>query len=275
MTRSKSKHCTTVGWSDMGEVKTVVSPVGIATVTLSNPTRMNAMQLGMWQSLSATMKSLSEDGAVRVIILRGEGDAAFVSGADISEFNELRSSPEAIVKYDRCVEEAEAAIGACPKPVIAAVSGVCYGGGLGIALSCDLRYANEDARFCLPAGKLGLGYAMEDVQRLHRALGTATTAELVFTAKVYQGQEAVKAGMAHACVDRVFDHANAIAERVAAFAPLTLRSLKMALQHIDKIAHAPSEQEVRDAVNVCFASEDYAEGRLAFAQKRTPVFKGR
>lgn len=259
----------------MGDVLTSIDERGIATVTISNPDRMNAMKLRMWQLLESTMISLSEDPQVRVIILRGAGQAAFVSGADISEFNELRATPEGVVRYDQCVEAAEAAIGACNKPVIAAISGFCYGGGLGIALSCDLRYASQDAKFCLPAGKLGLGYALEDVQRLHRVLGTATTAELIFTAKVYSGDQAVSVGMAHACVDDVFGYALAQAELVAGFAPLTLRSVKMALQHIDQISHAPSTQQVRDSVSACFMSEDYAEGRLAFSQKRKPVFNGR
>jgi enoyl-CoA hydratase/carnithine racemase len=259
----------------MGEIRTDIAADGIATVTLSNPERMNAMQLAMWQSLAQTMQTLSSDDQVRVIVLRGDGQAAFVSGADISEFNSLRATPEAVEHYDRCVEQAEAAVGACCKPVIAAVSGVCYGGGLGIAASCDLRYASTDARFCLPAGKLGLGYGLEDVGRLHRMLGAAGAAELLLTAKVYQGEQAVAAGLAHACVADVFAHAQEQAERIAAFAPLTMRSIKMALQHIDAVAGAPTQAQVQSAVSACFASEDYAEGRLAFAQKRTPQFKGR
>lgn len=259
----------------MGDIKTTVDKQGIATVTLSNPTRMNAMQLGMWKALHQTIQTLSADEQVRVLVLRGDGDAAFVSGADISEFNQLRSTPEDVVIYDDCVEAAEAAIGACTKPVIAAISGVCYGGGLGIALSCDLRYATPASRFCLPAGKLGLGYGIEDVQRIYRILGSANAAELLLTAKVYRGEEAVALGLAHACVDGVFDHAQQMAEKVAAFAPLTLKSIKMALQNLGQVPNPPTESEIQEAVNACFSSEDYAEGRQAFAEKRTPVFKGR
>ena len=259
----------------MGDIKTAVDDKGIATITLSNPTRMNAMQLGMWRSLQQTMQELSADEKVRVLVLRGDGEAAFVSGADISEFNQLRSTPEDVVIYDDCVEAAEAAIGACTKPVIAAISGVCYGGGLGIALSCDLRYTTPDARFCLPAGKLGLGYGLEDVERIHRILGSANAAELLLTAKVYQGEEAVTLGLAHACVDNVFEHAKQVAERVAGFAPLTLKSIKMALQNLGHVPQAPTEAEIQAAVTTCFNSDDYAEGRKAFAEKRIPVFKGR
>lgn len=265
----------TMGLSDVGELIVDVDGKGIATVTLANPTRMNAMQLGMWQSLAQTMDRLSEDDAVRVVILRGYGDAAFVSGADISEFASLRSTPDAVAHYDACVEAAEAAVGACRKPVIAAISGVCYGGGVGIAVSCDLRYASLDCRFAVPAGKLGLGYGLEDVTRLHRVLGAANTAELLLTAKVYRGNQAADVGLVHACVDDVFVHAYAQAEVIAALAPLTLASVKMALQHIDAVPRAPSADQVAQAVAKCFASEDYAQGREAFAQKRTPQFKGK
>lgn len=259
----------------MGEINTTIDHKGIATVTLSNPTRMNAMQLSMWQALRDTVQKLSADEQVRILILRGAGDTAFVSGADISEFNTLRSTPEDVAFYDECVEAAEAAIGICTKPVIAAISGVCYGGGLGIALSCDLRFATPEARFCLPAGKLGLGYGLEDVRRMHRILGSANATELLLTAKAYQNQEALNLGLVHACAEDVFSHAQQVAERVAGFAPLTLRSVKMALQHLGGVVGAPSEQAITQAISACFNSEDYAEGRQAFAEKRTPQFKGR
>ncbi|UOD51087.1 enoyl-CoA hydratase [Orrella daihaiensis] len=259
----------------MGEVCTDIDDKGIATVTFSNIARMNAMQLGMWQSLAQTMTRLSADESVRVVILRGEGDAAFVSGADISEFESVRSTPDAVTYYDACVEQAEVAIGACSKPVIAAISGVCYGGGVGIAVSCDLRYASLDCRFAVPAGKLGLGYPLEDVTRLYRILGRAGVAELLLTARVYRGAEAREVGLVHACVEDVFAHARAQAEAIAALAPLTLTSVKMALQNLDQVPHAPDIESVAAAVTRCFESEDYVEGRRAFAQKRSPVFRGK
>jgi len=263
------------GWSNMGQVLTQISAEGVATVTLSNPDRMNAMQLGMWQALEKVMHTVSADPAIRVVILRGAGDAAFVSGADISEFNELRATPEGVARYDAAVEAAEAAVGNCSKPVIAAISGVCYGGGLGIAFASDLRYSSHHARFCLPAGKLGLGYALEDVQRMHNVLGAARTAELLLTARVYRGEETVSAGMAHACVDDVFAHASEQAQIIASYAPLTLGSIKLALQNIRGGHGAPTPEAVSQSVAKCFSSEDYVEGRRAFAEKRAPEFKGK
>jgi enoyl-CoA hydratase/carnithine racemase len=258
----------------MSRVSVEIDGAGVALVTLSNPARRNAMTLAMWQTLSETMVQLSDDRRVRVVLLRGQGEAAFASGADISEFAQVRSRPEDVVFYDACVEQAEAAVGACRKPVIAAISGACYGGGVGIAASCDLRYINPSARFSVPAGKLGLGYALSDIKRLHRLMGAAGTTELLLTAKVYAGQDAVDRGLAHACVTDVFAHAMDQAQQMASLAPLTLVSVKLALQHLDDVPGAPDRSAVDAAVQACFASEDYVEGRTAFAQKRTPQFKG-
>jgi enoyl-CoA hydratase/carnithine racemase len=275
MTTHKSSVCMTMGLCDMAQIKTQTDAAGVAVVTLCNPAKRNAMTLGMWQTLAQTMKALSEDQAVRVVVLRGEGQAAFASGADISEFDQVRSRPEDVAFYDACVEQAETAVGVCTKPVIAAISGACYGGGVGIAASCDLRYVDATARFSVPAGKLGLGYALTDIKRMHRLMGAAAATELLLTARVYDGEAAVNAGMAHACVQDVFAHAMAQAEHVASLAPLTLASIKMALQHLDDMPGAPDVAAVEAAVQACFDSEDYAQGRRAFAQKRAPKFMGR
>lgn len=259
----------------MGTIKTTHSPEGIATVTLSNPERFNAMQLSMWQALAQTMQDLSNDHSTRVVIIRGEGEKAFVSGADITEFATLRVTPEDVTAYDEAVLNAENAISACKKPVIAAISGICFGGGLGIALCCDLRFGSDTARFCLPAAKLGLGYGLSNIKRMQYVLGLAHTYELLLTARVYPSADALKIGMIHACETDVFAHAKLQADKIAQLAPLTLASIKLTMCHLYGDTHAPDAQAVHQAVIDCFESSDYAEGRKAFTEKRTPKFLGR
>ena len=258
----------------MGTIKTTQSPEGIATVTISNPERFNAMQLSMWKALAQTMHDLSNDHTTRVVIIRGEGEKAFVSGADITEFATLRETPEDVKAYDEAVLNAENAISTCTKPVIAAISGICFGGGLGIALCCDLRLGSDTTRICLPAAKLGLGYGLHNIKRMQHVIGTAHTYELLLTARVYQSAEALSIGMIHACEKDVFAHALLQAEKIALLAPMTLSSIKLAMRHIYGDEHAPDACSVNQAVVACFESSDYAEGRKAFKEKRPPNFVG-
>ena len=136
----------------------------VATVVLANEAKYNAMSLGMWQQLGALLDQLGQDESVRVLVLRGQGDKAFVSGADIAEFEQQRSNPEGVAAYDRAVDQVQTALAQFPRPVIAAISGICFGGGLGMALSCDLRYCSAGSRFRMPAARLGLGYAWRGMQ---------------------------------------------------------------------------------------------------------------
>ncbi len=258
----------------LGTIDTTHSAEGIATVTISNPSRLNAMTLSMWHTLAATMHALSADQTTRAVMIRGEGEAAFVSGADISEFATVRASPAAIKAYDLAVLNAEEAISACTKPVLAAISGVCYGGGLGIALCCDLRYASPTARFSLPAAKLGLGYGLHNIKRMQHVIGTAQTYEFLLTARVSNSTEALKIGMIHAYEQDVFLHALDQAKKIAMLAPLTLSSIKLAMRHLYGAEDAPDANAVNRSVTTCFESLDYAEGRKAFKEKRTPKFIG-
>jgi enoyl-CoA hydratase/carnithine racemase len=258
----------------LGTIVTTHSAEGIATVTISNPNRLNAMKLSMWHALAETMHSLSANQATRAVIIRGEGDAAFVSGADISEFATVRESPDAVKAYDLAVLQAEQAISACTKPVLAAISGICYGGGLGIALCCDLRYGSATARFSLPAAKLGLGYGLNNIKRMQQVIGTAQTYDFLLTARVCNSSEAVNIGMIHACEKDVFSHAVNQAKKIAMLAPLTLSSIKLAMRHLHGAEDAPNVSAVNRSVVACFESQDYAEGRKAFKEKRSPKFTG-
>lgn len=247
----------------------------VATIVLSNEQRMNAMSLSMWDGLADLLHALQEDPEVRVVVLRGAGERAFVSGADISEFDSQRSDPAGIANYDRAVDVAQTALANFPKPVIAAIGGVCYGGGLGIALACDIRYGAPGARFRMPAARLGLGYAMAGVQRMVDVVGASNASELFYTARVYSADEALRMGLLNAVAQDVFAHAQAAAALIAANAPLTIAAAKLALQAVRSGRAEAAGPEVARAVHACFQSQDYAEGRRAFAEKRPPQFSGR
>lgn len=247
----------------------------VATISLRNEGRYNAMSLAMWLQLRQTLDALSADPAVRAVVLRGDGDKAFVSGADISEFGAKRNDPDSVAAYDAAVANAQAALAEFRCPVIAAISGICYGGGLGLVLACDLRYASPTAKFRMPAARLGLGYAYAGIQRMVAVLGIAKASELFYTANVYTAADAQGLGLLSAVHDDVFAAAAETAAAIAANAPLTIRAAKLAFNAL-LAGGAPQELVAVDlAVKACFKSEDYAEGRAAFAEKRTPQFKGR
>jgi enoyl-CoA hydratase/carnithine racemase len=170
------------------------------------------------------------------------------------------------------VKRTQQAIFRCRVPVIAAISGICYGGGLGLALSCDMRYAAPHSRFRMPAARLGLGYDIDNMKSFLNNLGPQATAEAFYTARVYDAQSAQAMGMVLAVVEDVFAHCTAMAQEIATNAPLTIQAAKKTL-----VALADDEKDmmsVKTTIDACFKSTDYAEGRLAFAQKRSPLFTG-
>lgn len=245
---------------------------GVATLTLCNEARYNAMSIGMWRSLAELLARLHDDAEVRAVVLRGQGERAFVSGADISEFETQRSSADGVAAYDRAVDAAQTALARFRAPVVAAISGICYGGGLGLSLACDLRYAAPRSKFRMPAARLGLGYARGGMQRMVDVLGPANAAEMFYTARIYDAQQATQLGLVHSVHDDVFAQADATARQIAANAPLTVAAAKRA---IASVLSGQDDGSVADAVRACFESQDYAEGRLAFKEKREPRFQGR
>jgi enoyl-CoA hydratase len=242
---------------------------GIGLITFNNPERRNAMSLAMWDGLAAALDVLEADASVRVLVLTGAGNKAFISGADISQFDTARADAEAQREYDRRTGAGRARLAAFPRPVIARIHGYCLGGGLGIALAADLRIAAEDAEFGIPAARLGLAYGAEMVRQLVSVVGPAHARMLLYTGSRIPAREAERIGLVNRVVadaelsDTVLDLARAIADN----APLSVRAAKLAVAGKDEAATAR-------AIAACFDSEDYREGRRAFAEKRTPRFRG-
>ncbi len=243
----------------------------VAQVTIDDIPRHNAMSLAMWESLFSAFETINTATDVRVCLLRGAGEKSFVSGANISEFETQRNSEAAVAQYNETVRKAQTGILRCRVPVIAAISGICYGGGLGLALSCDLRYASPETRFRMPAARMGLGYDSDSMRVILQNLGPQATAELFYSARVYDALQAQSMGIIQSVVDNVFDYCADLAQEIASNAPLTIQTAKKTLIALSEDTDMTS---VKTAIDACFRSKDYAEGRLAFAEKRSPHFTG-
>jgi enoyl-CoA hydratase len=249
----------------------------IGWITFNNPARRNAVSMAMWEALSDIVRDFANDDAIRVIVLKGAGDKAFVSGADISEFEEKRSSPETTRIYNQASGKANENLKHVGKPTIAMIRGYCIGGGVSVAMSCDLRIASHNAKFGVPAAKLGLGYEFDGVKKLVDVVGPSFAKEIFFTARQFTAQEALTMGL----VNRMLPDAGLeayvrdTASSIAANAPLTVASIKTIVDEVVKDESARDMARCREVVDRCFASEDYVEGRTAFMQKRKAIFKGR
>jgi enoyl-CoA hydratase len=247
----------------------------VAVVTFNNPAKRNALSSDIRAALPGLLTALQADDGVRVVIITGAGDKAFASGADISEFADRRTSPEARAEFDSVAAALSQACDSLAKPLIAMIRGFCIGGGLFTALQADIRIASADSQFGVPAARLGLGPGLPAVSALTSLIGPASAAEILFSARRYPAAEALRMGLVNRVVpaESLLEETMSLARTIAANAPLTVAAAKAAIRAAGQ--SRPDLARVEAMIEACFRSEDYREGQRAFAEKRPPAFSGR
>lgn len=248
---------------------------GIGWITFNQPEKRNAMSVGMWTGLEDILNDFDADPSLRVVVMRGAGDKAFVSGADISQFESQRASGNAQIEYDRLTSAGRARLGAFAKPVIACIQGFCLGGGLGIAMQADMRFAASGSSFGIPASKLGIAYGYDMIDRLVSLVGQAHARTLLFSGDRIDAVEAERIGLINKCLpaDALMAHVEKLAASIAANAPISVATMK---RGVNEVMKRDSDKPGYDAlVAACFDSADYREGRTAFMEKRVPRWTGR
>jgi len=249
---------------------------GIGWMTYNNPARLNAMSYDMQVAVPRILGAFAADPDVHVIVVRGAGERAFVSGADISEFSDKRTTVAARADYDDALARAWGSWRLVDTPIIAMIRGYCIGGGLLTAMKTDIRIAAAGSRFGIPAAKLGLGYAYGGVEELMSLVGPAWTAEMLFSARQVDADDALRIGLVNRVVpvDELEATVRELAATIAANAPLTVKACKAAIREARREPSARDLESVERMVEACFRSEDYLEGQAAFAEKRVPQFRG-
>jgi enoyl-CoA hydratase/carnithine racemase len=249
----------------------------IGWITFNNPQRRNAVSPDMWEAIPLILDRFEADPTVRVIVLRGAGQEAFVSGLDISQFDQRYASAESEAHQRGLSQQANDRVFGCPKPTIAMIHGFCIGAGVQIACNCDMRLAGAGARLGIPAGKLGIGYPAKSLQRLLVLLGPVRVKEMVFTARLFTAAEAQAMNLVNSAVPdaELEGEVRKLCATIAANAPLTLKAIKLSIAELTKMPLEVDEDYCDALMKACTDSEDFQEGRRAFAEKRRPLFTGR
>ncbi|MGB8399687.1 enoyl-CoA hydratase [Bradyrhizobium sp.] len=250
---------------------------GVGIITFNNPEKRNAMSLEMWEGLGHALVELRDNSDVRVVILVGAGDKAFVSGADISQFEKTRHNAEASEEYSRRSEAQRALLATYPKPTIACIRGFCLGGGMQVAMLADIRFASDNSQFGIPAAKLGIAYGYDGLRNLVSLVGPSWARLIMYTGMRLDSTEAVRIGL----VDRVlpdaelWDATMEIARTISGNAPLAIQAAKITIAQVLKDESHRDMDAIKAIGTACMDSEDFREGRTAFMEKRKPRFKGR
>jgi len=250
---------------------------GIGWLIFNNPEKLNAVSLEMSQAAGDVLEDFAADSAIRVIVLRGAGDKSFISGGDISTFEKERSTPESRANWEKIRSRARKLLATLEKPTIAMIRGYCLGGGMGWALGCDLRICSEDAQFGIPAAKLSIGYSANAIKNLIDLVGPSTAKEVLYTARRYTAEEALRLGLVNQVVPaaELEGYVRSYAETIANNAPLSILSSKTA---VNELLKEPSQRDmalVTRRVEAALSSQDHIEGRKAFLEKRKPIFTGK
>jgi len=249
----------------------------IGWIVFNQPQKRNAINGAMWRGIPAAMKQFDADTDVRCVAFRGAGSEAFSAGADISEFQKIRAERQSVSQYDGLLDEVLHSIQDSRKPSLAMIHGFCMGGGLEVALACDLRYCGKSAQFAIPAAKLGLAYNVEGHKRLLETVGHARAREIMFLGGRYDAAQGLAMGLVHRVVAdaQLEELVNSVLKILCENAPLAIANSKTIIEEYVKATGLPDQKVMDAAIDRAARSADYEEGRKAFMEKRKPRFEGK